>query len=371
MKTDAFEVLVIGAGVVGLAAGAALARAGRQVLVVESEPGLGRGITSRNSQVVHAGLYYPTDSEKSRLCVRGRELLYERCRREGLPHRVLGKLVVAVDHVETEELERLLKQGRANGVADLELIDGVEVGRREPAVRAVAALVSPQSGIVDAHALCLSLAAELEALGGVLALATELCGLELRSTWNAALRTGGGTLEEFAVPVVINAAGLASDQVASMAGLDVDALGLRIQLCKGDYFALVPGAPIRVGQLVYPVPARAGLGVHATLDLAGRIRFGPDVEYVDEPSFAVAPEKAVAFAEVAGRYLPGLAAEWLAPDQAGIRPKLAGPGEGFRDFHIAEASAHGAPGLVNLMGIESPGLTAALAIGERVVELVG
>jgi L-2-hydroxyglutarate oxidase LhgO len=365
------DVLVVGAGVVGLASGAALARRGRRVVVLERHGGLAWETTSRNSGVIHAGIYYPAGSWKARLCVEGRERLYERCAREGIPHRQFGKLIVATNDAEVRVLEDLRARGSANGAPGLELVDGAEVSRREPAVRAVAGLLSPRTGIVDAHALCLSLAAELEAAGGVLLLHNALEGIERSGeAWRVTARATGGAPATVEATALVNAAGLHADRVAALAGVDVEKAGYRQHPCKGDYFVLAPGAKLRFGGLVYPVHGAAGLGVHVTLDLGGRVKFGPDAHYVDALDYAVDPGKAMEFAEAAGRYLPGLRAEWLSPDQAGIRPKLQGPGEAFRDFVIAEESARGLPGLVNLMGIESPGLTAALAIGERVADLL-
>ena len=365
------DALVIGAGIVGLATAAALARAGRSVIAVERHDGFGRETSSRNSQVLHAGLYYPTDSWKARLCVAGARALYARCAREGIPHRRLGKLVVAVEEAELAALERLHALGSANGAPDLALLDADTVRRLEPDVRAVAALHSPATGIVDAHALCLSFAAEAEAHGASIALGREVVAIEpARPGYRVVAASARGERESIATAAVVNAAGLASDRIAALAGLDVDALGWRQHPCKGDYFALAPGAPLRFHRLVYPVPAGAGLGVHVTLDLGGRVRFGPDAEYVERLDYAVDPDKAERFARAAQRYLPSLRAEWLSPDQAGIRPKLAGPGEPFRDFAIDELSAHGLPGFVQLAGIESPGLTAAPAIAERVAALL-
>jgi L-2-hydroxyglutarate oxidase LhgO len=365
------DVLVVGAGIVGLAAAAALGRRGLRVLVLERREAIARETTSRSSEVVHAGLYHPEGSLKAALCVEGRERLYARCAERGIPHRRLGKLVVATESAELPRLEALRRQAERNGVPGLELVDGAEVRRREPCVRALAALASPRTGIVDAHALALSYLAEAESHGGSLLLRSELEGLErVAGGWRARVRSAGGERAGVAAPFVVNAAGLASDRVAALAGVDVDAAGYRIRPCKGDWFALAPGAPLRFGGLVYPLPGGAGLGVHVTLDLGGRVRLGPDAEYVSAPRYDVDPAKAARFAAAAGRYLPDLRAEWLSPDSAGVRPKLAGPGEPFRDFVVAEESARGLPGLVNLIGIESPGLTAAPAIAERVAELV-
>ena len=339
--------------------------------VLERNPGIGREITSRNSEVVHAGIYYPPGSLKATLCCEGRERLYARCIRLSLPHRRLGKWIVAGDAGEVPALEVLLERGRANGVPGLRLVEGASLRRSEPQVAVVAALESPETGIVDGAALCLSLAAELEALEGVIALRTEVVGIERRTHGYRLVCVGDdGERGELDCGAVVNAAGLAGDRVAALAGLDVDALGYRIRPCKGDYFALTPGAPVRLSRLVYPLPSGPGLGIHATLDLAGRIRFGPDAEFVDAPRYDVDPSKARAFASAIRCYLPSVRAEWLTPDQAGVRPRLAGPGEASADFVLAEESEAGLPGFVDLIGIESPGLTAALAIGERVARLL-
>ncbi len=357
---------------VGLAVAAAAARAGHAVALLERHDAFGRETTSRNSEVIHAGLYYPPDSLKAELCVAGRERLYARCAREGLPHRKLGKLVVACDAAERGALETLRSNGEACGAGALAVVDRAALARLEPAVRGVAALWSPESGIVDAHALCLSLAAEAEREGALLALRHSVVAADPRGGSVLEVRDPGG--ERFALRAerVVNAAGLEGDRIAALAGVRVEERALRLRLCKGDYFALAPGHRLDLHHLVYPVPARAGtgagLGVHATLDLGGRIRFGPDTEYVEAPDYRVDPGKAEHFARAIRRYLPGLRAEDLAPDYAGVRPKLAGPGEGFRDFSIEQPPE--TPGWVHLIGIESPGLTAALAIGERVAGLL-
>ena len=365
------DVVVVGGGVVGLAVAAALSRAGREVWLLERRAGLGQEITSRSSEVIHAGLYYPPGSWKARLCAAGREALYARCARHGIPHRRLGKLVVAVTHDEVASLEALCAKGTANGAPGLAILDAAALRAREPALRAVAALWSPATGIVDAAALCASFAAEAEEHGALVALRTDVVAIEAEpGGYRVDAIDATGARSRFACAAVVNAAGLDADALAERAGFDVDARGYRIRPCKGDYFALAPGAPLRLATLVYPLPAGAGLGVHATLDLAGRIRFGPDAEYVVRRDYAVDPAKAGAFAAAVQRYLPALRPEWLVPDQAGIRPKLAGPGEGFRDFVVAEESRAGFPGFVNCLGIESPGLTAAPAIAARVVELL-
>ena len=365
------DILIIGAGVVGLACGAELAGRGQRVLVVERHDAPGREVSSRNSEVIHAGLYYPAGSLKSTSCVEGRALLYERCVKLRLPHRRCGKYLVACNDGDVAELENLLHRARENGAGELRIDDAARLKRREPRVRALAALWSPESGIVDAHSLVSSYQAELESAGGEVVFRTTVEGLEPRASgWRVTTRAPDG--ERFALDAawVVNAAGLEADRVAALAGIDVAAAGLRQHPCKGDYFAVAPGLGQLTRHLVYPLPVRGGLGIHVTFDLGGRYRLGPDVEWVDAPRYTVAPEKAEQFAEAVSSFLPELRGEHLAPDFAGVRPKLQRPDDPFRDFWLAEASELGAPRLVNLMGIESPGLTAAGALARRVAALV-
>jgi len=365
-------VAVIGAGVVGLACGAALARAGHEVLVLERHGAVAQETSSRNSGVIHAGLYYPTRSLKAELCVAGRELLYARCRERDVAHRNTGKLVVAADESEVPALESLRARGSANGVPGLRLVDARELARMEPRVRAHAALFVPVTGIVDAHELAGSYQAELESCGGHVVLHTKVSSLERAGgAWRVHAESGGRERAIVAARAVVNAAGLGADAIAALAGIDVDAAGYRQWPCKGDYFAIAASAGRIVERLIYPLPHGAGLGVHLTLDLGGRYRLGPDAEYVEAVSYAVDPAKAAGFAAAARRYLPGIEAAELSAEGAGVRPKLAGPGVDFRDFVIAEESARGLPGLVNLVGIESPGLTAAGAIAVRVADMIG
>lgn len=367
----ATDVVIVGAGAVGLACAAALSAAGRSVVVVERNERAGTETTSRNSEVVHAGLYYPEASLKARFCRDGREALYARCAARGIPHRRTGKLVVATAAEEVSALEALQERGSANGAPGLEIVDGAAVALREPDVSAIAALVSPETGIVDALALCLDYAAEAEAQGAVFAYRSEVVAMTRTGFgWRVTARDAAGETGDVDCAAVVNAAGLAGDDIAQGAGFDLDAKGYRLHYCKGDYFSLAPGAPLRVSGLVYPVPAGPGLGVHATVDLGGRVRFGPDAEYVDSIRYDVDAAKAEGFAEVVRRYLPALQSEWLSPDYAGVRPKLAAPGEAFRDFVVAEESEAGFPGFVNCLGIESPGLTASPAIASRVVEML-
>ncbi len=367
------DTLVIGGGVVGLACAAELATRYR-VLLLERHGEAGRETSSRNSEVIHAGLYYPAGSLKAELCVAGRELLYERCTRLSLPHRQIGKLVVATSDLELATLEQIEQRAQTNGAELGGWLDPAQLRRLEPRVRAIAALWSPKTGIVDAHSLMSSYQAELAAKGGECVFHTEVLGLEAISggAWRVATRLRGQS-ESFPLDArtVINAAGLGAPRVAELAGIDVAAHGLRQFPCKGDYFALAPRLGAITRHLVYPVPVAGGLGVHITVDLGGRFRLGPDVEYVDDAAeLAVDPAKAKDFAEAARRYLPEIESRDLSPDFAGIRPKLQSPGGPFRDFCIQETSAIGAPGLIHLGGIESPGLTSAPAIARRVKRII-
>lgn len=365
------DVAVIGGGVIGLACGAALAGAGRRVVVLERGDRIGGETSSRNSQVIHGGLHDPEGSLKAVLCVEGRDLLYDRCSRLGIACRRLGKLVVATSEEEIPKLERIHDQAVANGAGGIEWRDADAVRALEPRVRAVAAVWSPNTGIVDAHALVESYRAELEARGGTVVLRTDVVGLASGPPgWRVDTVGPDGKRFAFDVPLLVNAAGLASDRVAAMAGIDIDEQAWRLHYCKGDYFAAAPSLGALTRHLVYPVPVDGGLGAHVTIDLAGRFRFGPDAEFVDELSYRVAPEKRSAFAQAVQRYLPEIRAEHLEPEMAGIRPKRVGPGGPFADFVIEETSHLGAPGMVQLIGIESPGLTASGAIARRVVELL-
>jgi L-2-hydroxyglutarate oxidase LhgO len=363
---------VVGAGVVGLAVAARLAPRVPDLVVLERRERHGQETSSRNSEVVHAGIYYAPGSLKARLCVRGNALLYELCGRLGVPHRRLGKLIVATQEQELPVLERLLETGRRNG-AELRLIPGEEARALEPDVPARAALLSPSSGIVSAHGLMDALLQQARAHGALLRTGGELVGIERRADGYALTVRHGNQTEAFTSERLVNAAGLECDTVASLAGIDVEAAGYRLRYCKGSYFAVSPARAGRLRHLVYPVPGSVSLGVHAVLGLDGRLRFGPDAEFLDGRAldYGVAEGKRAAFGAAVRRLVPGVRDEDLEPDIAGIRPKLQGPGEPARDFAIREESERGLPGLVNLIGIESPGLTAALAIAEHVEEKIG
>jgi L-2-hydroxyglutarate oxidase LhgO len=365
------DVAVVGAGAIGLACAAVLSSAGHSVLLIERRRGIGEETSSRNSGVIHAGLYYPHGSLKALTCVEGRERVYARCAREALPHRKCGKLVVATDETERAQLETIRERGLQNGAGALRILDTMELRRLEPRVRAIAALWSPETGIMDVHELMASYKRQALQHGAELCMATSIEAIEPQA--DALLvrtRSLDGEPAGMTARFVINAAGLESDRVAALAGLDVDALGYRLHPCKGDYFALASRLRGSITHLVYPVPVHAGLGTHLTLDLGGALRAGPDTEYIDQIRYDVDPAKAKGFAEAVRRYFPDVRDEDVTPDYAGIRPKLQGPGDSFRDFVIEEASRHGVPGLINLIGIESPGLTASEAIAERVAAIV-
>lgn len=362
---------VVGAGVVGLAVAARLGARFPELVVLERRERHGSETSSRNSEVVHGGLYYPTGSLKARLCVRGRQLLYEQCERARVPHRRLGKLIVAGEPAEIAELDRLHALGLANGV-ELALATAAECRRLEPAVPAVAGLVSPTTGIVSAHGLMDALLAEARRRGAILQTRAELVGIgRVGDGYRLELRSPDGA-ETLTSERVVNAAGLESDRVAALAGIDVAAAGYCLHWWKGSYFAVSGRKAGILSRLVYPLPTPVSLGVHAVLGLDGRLRFGPDADYLPErrPDYAVAESKRSAFGSAVRRLVPAIEDADLSPDIAGIRPRLAGPGQGFRDFVIAEESQRGLPGLVNLVGIDSPGLTSALAIAEEVDRLL-
>ena len=363
------DCIVVGAGVVGLAVARRLALAGRDTLLLERDGTHGAQTSSRNSEVVHAGLYYVPGSLKARLCVEGRALLYRYCSERGVPHRRCGKLVVATSASDERTLRGYLETAARNGVADLEWRSGAEAARLEPALRCVAALWSPSTGILDSHALMLSLLADLQAAGGTLACRAEVVGVTLGRDAHRVRVRQDGEVTEIRADIVVNAAGLDAQGVAQrVEGLDAATIPQR-HLAKGHYFSLQGPAPF--SHLVYPVAERGGLGVHLTLDLAGRARFGPDVEWIETIDYTPDEGRRSAFAAAIRRYFPGLDESKLQPAYTGIRPKLSGPGAPAADFVIQGAATHGWRGLVNLYGIESPGLTACLAIADEVAAVLG
>jgi L-2-hydroxyglutarate oxidase LhgO len=360
--------LVIGAGVIGLSVARALARAGHEVIVLERESGIGSGVSSRNSEVIHAGLYYPSGLVKTQVCVKGRAMLYDFAERHGVPHRRCGKLVVAAVEQEIGLLAAIKAQAEANGVLDIAWLTGDEARALEPALRATRALLSPSTGIIDSHALMLALLGDAEAHGAMLALHTPALAGRIEPS-GLAVEAGGAAPMTIMARLVVNASGLGAQAFArGFSGMPPDQVP-PLHLAKGNYFSLRGRSPF--SRLIYPVPAPGGLGVHLTLDLAGEARFGPDVEWLDETDpervdYDVNPRRADSFYAAIRTYWPDLRDGALAPAYSGLRPKIARPGGSATDFLVQTERDHGVPGLVNLFGLESPGLTASLAIAEWV-----
>ena len=357
------DCVVIGAGVVGLAIARALAQSGREVLVAEATEAIGTGTSSRNSEVIHAGIYYPAGSLKARLCVRGKHLLYAYCAERGIPHRRLGKLIVATSAEQAAQLEGIAQRARANGVDDLQFISGEDAMRLDPALQCTAALVSPSTGIVDSHALMLAYQGDAENAGAQCVFHTPLVSGRVRPEGGFDLQFGGDDAMSLSCNVLINSAGLQAPALARRID-GVPAASIPTDyLCKGSYFTLSGRAPF--SRLIYPVPQHAGLGVHLTLDMGGQAKFGPDTEWVGTEDYTLDPARAEVFYAAVRSYWPALPDDALAPGYTGIRPKISGPHEPAADFVIAGPAAHGVRGLVNLFGIESPGLTSSLALAEE------
>jgi L-2-hydroxyglutarate oxidase LhgO len=360
------DCVVVGAGVVGLAIARALGQAGREVLVLEACDAIGTQTSARSSEVIHAGIYYPQGSLKAHLCVRGKELLYTYCAERSLPHQRCGKLIVATDAAQLTQLEGIRAKAAANGVNDLAWLDAGQARALEPALRCLAALHSPSTGIVDSHALMLSLLGDVEAVGGVLALNSPLSRIDI-APGAIELKAVDGT--HLRARTVVNAAGHGAPALAARTQGLLPRFVPRAYFAKGSYFTLAGRSPF--SRLIYPVPEAAGLGVHLTLDLGGQARFGPDVQWVDDPKdLQVNPARGDAFYAEVRKYWPALADGALQPAYAGLRPKVHGPDQPAADFVIQGPAQHGIAGLVNLFGIESPGLTSALAIAEHVRDMV-
>jgi L-2-hydroxyglutarate oxidase LhgO len=360
------ECVVVGAGVIGLAVARRLAQAGREVVVLEAAEGIGTGTSSRNSEVIHAGIYYRAGSLMAQLCVAGKHALYDYCREHGVPHRVCGKLIVATTPGETAKLQSIRAHAAANGVEDLRPLGGAAARALEPALACDAALLSPSTGIIDSHAYMLALRGDAEEAGAVCAFYAPLLHARVQAE-GFVLEVGGEAPMTLGCRLLVNAAGLAAPAVARSIDAMPAALVPAAYLAKGNYFSCNARAPF--SHLIYPVPEPGGLGVHLTLDLAGQARFGPDVEWVDEIDYVVDPTRAARFYPAIRRYWPGLPDGALAPGYSGIRPKIVPPSIAVQDFLIQGPNDHGVAGLINLLGIESPGLTASLAIADHVSNL--
>ena len=366
---------IIGAGVVGLAVAAELSTIHKNVLILERNPSFGQETSSRNSEVIHAGIYYAKDSQKARLCVEGNRLLYRICEESRIPHRRCGKLIVATEPDEEAILASIQRQARDNGAVPLELFSERQIKALEPNVKATAALFSPATGIIDSHRLMRHYLSQAKKNGAQLVPQTTVTRIEKQDQGDYRIHVTypDGDTDRFTSRWIINCAGLESDRIAACMGIDIDACGYRLHYWKGEYFSLdVPASFIR--HLVYPVPQvnHVGLGVHATIDLSDRVKLGPNASYLPDRNLDYSVDAAArqSFFEAATRYLPGITMDQLNPEMTGIRPKLQKPGDPARDFIIAEETAKGFPGVVNLIGIESPGLTASPAIARYVGELI-
>jgi len=365
------DVAIIGAGVIGLAMAGEIAQRKKEVFVFEKNHTFGLETSSRNSEIIHAGIYYPEDSFKTKLCVEGRSLLYELCDKHGIAYKKLEKIIVAVNGNEMIQLEKLYEQGTENGVHDLMLLSRTELKKLEPNIEARAGLLSPSTGILDSYSLLRFLYSQAREKGAEFVFNTEVIGIEKAGTkYKVQIRDQDG-ISAFVACVVVNSAGLNSDRIAQLAGMDIDRAGYKLHYCKGEYFSLSSKYRNLVSRLIYPTPERTGHGIHVTLGLDGRMRLGPNARYVEAIDYSVDETQKEAFYNSAKRFLPLIELEDLAPEFAGIRPKLQTPGEAFRDFVIAHEEKAGFPGLINLIGIESPGLTASPAIAQYVGKMVG
>jgi L-2-hydroxyglutarate oxidase LhgO len=361
------DCIVIGAGVIGLATAKALSRGGRDVIILEGERHFGMHTSSRNSEVIHAGIHYEPGSLKARLCVAGRDLLYRYCGERGIPHRRCGKFTVATADAQLAVLEKIESNARANGVFDLQWLDESEARHAEPQLRCIRALSSPSTGILDSHVFMQSLLADAEANGANIAYDAKVSSLRA-TPGGIEISINGESLPAVRARTVVNSAGLEADRVASSIEDFPRQFIPKVRFAKGSYFALSGASPF--SRLVYPAPPPGGhLGIHMTIDLGGAARFGPDSEWVESRDYAVDPHRVGRFAEAIRQYWPALDPARLYPAYAGIRPKVSGPDEPARDFCISGPKEHGVAGVVNLFGMESPGLTASLALGEYIAAL--
>ncbi len=370
--SDSVDITIIGAGVVGLAIAAQVAAPGRAVYVLEKNETFGQETSSRNSGVIHAGIYYPAGTLKARLCVEGNRMLYELCEEYDIAHRGLGKLIVAITDEEVDQLHALMAKGLRNGVEGLRMLSKRGLQESEPNVRGITALLSANTGIVDAYGLMSYLIAKARDKGARIAYKARAVGIDKAGDGYKIAVDNGSDGFTFSTRIVINCAGLSSDKIAAMSGIDVDRAGYRLHYCKGEYFSVGGGKAKRIQHLIYPVPLPwlTGVGIHATLDMEGRMLLGPSVEYVDSIDYAIDDHNKRMFYDGVRAFLPFIEYDDLAPEMAGVRPKLQGPKDDIRDFVIQEESDRGLPGLINLIGIESPGLTASLAISKYVGGMV-
>lgn len=367
------QLTIIGAGVVGLAIAERITRDFGNVYLTEKQRTFGQETSSRNSEVIHAGIYYPKGSLKSKLCLEGKWMMYDYCRKHEIPFKNCGKLIVATTEDEIRIIEGIMETAAKNGVDDLDLIDRERIAELEPSVKALKAVWSPSTGIVDSHSLMKSLETGTMLNGGQIAYSSEVTGIrKIAGGYEITITDAERTSFSFTTRMIINSAGLCSDLVSEMAGLKDDRL--RIRFCKGEYFRLNPPKNRLINRLVYPVPVHnlEGIGIHVTIDMNGGVKLGPDVTYLDSNvyDYKVTPSKQDAFFRSARKFLPFLEYDDLAPEMAGIRPKIQAPREPVRDFYIREETDRGFPGFINLIGIESPGLTSCLSIANHVRDLI-
>lgn len=364
------EITIIGAGVIGLAVAYQLSKQHKNIVVIEKNASFGQEISSRNSEVIHSGIYYPENSLKAKLCVEGKYLLYEFCRKYNIPHKKLGKLIVATSEKEIEQLGYLVEQGKKNGVLDLEIIPQKQIAKIEPQVFGKLAIHSPSTGIIDTYTLMKCLQVIAKDKGTTIIYNTEVIGIEKETNdYKIVACNMHKEKYSFKTEVVINCGGLFSDKIAKMAGLDIEKENYKLKYCKGEYFRL-KDKKLQLKKLVYPVPETTYLGIHITLDMEGWIRLGPDATYVNEIDYKVDEKKRKIFYESIKRFLPSIEENALLPDIAGIRPKLQGENEPFRDFVILNEEEKGYSNFINLIGIESPGLTSSLSIAKYVESLL-
>lgn len=364
------DVLIIGAGVVGLAVAKELAKKKKAIVVVERNKSFGQETSSRNSEVIHGGMYYPAGSLKAKLCIEGGYYLYELCQKYNIPYKKIGKLIVATEKEEIPSLDKLLTQGRTNGASELRIINQKELSELEPRIRGISALYSPETGIIDSHRLMQYLLDDTKSNGAMVVFNSELVAIEKLSDGYKVSVKNDSDIVTLKTQILINCAGLDSDNIAEMAGIDIDKFKYKLHYCKGQYFRVNGKNSSLINKLVYPVPQpkSGGLGIHATLDLAGSLRLGPDDNYLDgrHKDYSVDNSKRTAFYLSVKKFMPFIKENELSPDTSGIRPKLQGPDSDFRDFIIQDESAKGFPAFINLIGIESPGLTASVAIAKMV-----
>lgn len=369
---DKVDIIIVGAGVLGLAIAERLSSRGKEIIIVEKHDGFGKEASSRNSEVIHAGLYYPKDSLKARLCVEGNRMLYSLCEQKGIQYQKTGKIVIAGSDDEVEKINNLYEQGKANGAEGLRLLNKSEINKMEPLVNCIAGLYSPETGIFDSHGLMRYLEQTSKSNGVILAYNCEVKDISRdNSNFIVDICDADGELIQLQSHFLINAAGLFSDRIAEMAGIDIDAADYRLHPCKGEYFSLSNRHKGKLKYLIYPEPTSISLGIHTVCDLNGSVKLGPNAFYVNKIDYDVDLSHQEEFYSRIHRFLSFLEYNDLSPDMAGIRAKLQKEDGEFRDFVIAEESAKGVPGLINLIGIESPGLTACLTIAKKVEDIMG